>query len=101
MVSDGYAFLVEMLRSERDPNARKAMEDRLRETLLVRDLAELNDAEKRFEARTGRPARSLEERVESGTVNKIREHPLGGAYYLDPESSRVKSTVQPVTRMGM
>jgi hypothetical protein len=85
-------FLESALNSTTDPNARGALESRLRELLVVRDLQLLELALDAFSSRTSKKSASLQELVTSGILSSIPIEPFGGEYRINPETGRVESS---------
>jgi len=75
-------FLTDSVRRTADPNARAALEERLRQARLTRDLYYLNRAVAEFAARLGRPPSSFDELIATGLLRQLPAEPFGGAYQL-------------------
>jgi tetratricopeptide (TPR) repeat protein len=84
----GMTFLDAMIAQTRDRGVRQTFLMR-REALLA--VTQIETGLELFQARSGRPARSLNELVRSGSLKQVPSDPYGGEFYLD-EMGRVRST---------
>ena len=85
-------FLRQMIEQAKDANARKALEERLRETIHEVNIRTLQRAITLFKSHLQRPPKKLEELIQSGIVSKIDPDPFGGRYYIDETSGELAST---------
>lgn len=75
-----------------DENVKRLLEQRLREAIVERDLALLEEAIGRFQAQhSQRPAR-LEQLVQEGLLRELPQEPFGGQYQYSALSGEVKSS---------
>ena len=85
-------FLTEMLRDEKDPSERAALESRLREAYYERDFQTLERARDLFKSKTGNYPKSLQELVEQGILHSEFKDPFGGSYVIDSNTGKITST---------
>jgi len=83
-------FLQHLYEQVRDPRLREALELKIKEVLVERDIRALQDGAQRYRARYGKAPRTLKELVARGIVASLPEEPFGGRYVLDPSSGSVK-----------
>jgi len=83
-------FLQHLYEQVRDPRLREALELKIKEVLVERDIRALQDGAQRYRARYGKAPRTLKELVARGIVASLPEEPFGGRYELDPSSGSVK-----------
>ena len=86
------SFISELIERNSDPHQRSALEERLKELYLERDLALLEKATKIFTERYGRVPSQLQELVEQGIVNKIPIEPFGADYVINQKDGSIVSS---------
>jgi len=87
-------FLKGALLTVRDPIARSALEERLKEAYLEIDLKRLGQAVQLFKNKTDRNPTEINELLSSGIVKSLPKDPFGGTYFLDPDTGEIKTTSQ-------
>jgi hypothetical protein len=75
-----------------DENVRLLLEQRLKETIVERDLQILEQAIGRYQAEYARRPSRLEELVHSGLLPSLPLEPFGGRYLYDAVSGKVRSS---------
>lgn len=75
-----------------DPDERRALDRRIRELAVARDLAALAQAVTEFHSRVGRFPNALDELVRVGVLSSIPDEALGGSWEYDPAKGTVRST---------
>jgi tetratricopeptide (TPR) repeat protein len=88
------AFLEQSLAEARDPETRKAVEAQLKQALLERDAARVDDAVRIWRDRYVVGPLSLEQLVGENLLPEVPADPHGGELYVD-EEGRVRSTANP------
>lgn len=83
-------FLQRLHAQMADPRLREALELKIKEATVERDVRELDEGVRRYRARYGKAPRALGELVARGIVAGLPEEPFGGRYELDPSSGSVK-----------
>lgn len=86
------SFLRNMLETVRDPSARQALEDKLKQAYLELSLGKLREAVQIYAAQNKRPPSDIQDLVSGGIIQSLPPDPFGGAYYLDPDTLEVKTT---------
>lgn len=82
----------EILRNTRDDEVREAMERRINEIAVERQLKALADAVRRFREIRGRFPASLPQLVQDGIVERIPEEAMGGEFLYDAHRGEVRSS---------
>ena len=85
-------FLKGTLSTTKDPDARKALEEKLKEAYLQIDLNLLTQALEIFRKSFGREPGELSELIAARIVLRLPLDPFGGQYYLDATTGRVRTT---------
>jgi hypothetical protein len=88
------AFLEESLVKAGDPETRASIEKQLRQALLERDAARLDEAVREWRNRYLIGPVSLQQLVGEGLIPRIPADPYGGDLYVD-EEGRVRSSANP------
>jgi hypothetical protein len=86
------AFLDQMRRRTPDPSVRAAIEERMAEVVVDRDLRTIEQAVTRFRAARGRLPETVGELVRRGLLPRVPVEPFGGSYRIDPATGTVTST---------
>jgi hypothetical protein len=86
------AFLSELERTA-DEGVRAAIQDRIGQLSLARDIDALEAAVRTFRSRFNRQPGTLAELVAAGIVPAIPPEPFGGVYVLDRTTGHVRSSV--------
>jgi hypothetical protein len=85
-------LLAKIYEETSDDNVKRLLEQRLREAIVERDLAMLEEAIGGFHARySQRPAR-LEQLVQEGLLRKLPQEPFGGHYQYNADTGEVRSS---------
>ena len=84
-------YLEQILSEARDPETRAAVEAQLKQALLERDAARLDDAAGKWRARYVIGPLAIGQLVSEGLVDRVPPDPFGGELYVDDEG-RVRST---------
>lgn len=85
-------LLTKVYEETSDDNVKRLLEQRLREAIVERDIAMLEDAIGRFFAQhSQRPAR-LEQLVQEGLLRELPQEPFSGEYLYNANSGEVRST---------
>lgn len=88
-------FLAAMWHQTEDAHSKEALETRMKEVRIERDLRILEEAVARYTEREGRRPRQLEELVQRGVLQAIPPEPFGGVYRLDPATGELASSTHP------
>lgn len=88
------AFLAQAREAAQDDETRKAIEAQMKQALLERDAALLDEAVARYEERHGMRPIGLFALLGDGLVERIPEDPFGGVYVIG-EDGRVRSSAHP------
>jgi len=88
------AFLQQSLAEARDPETRKAVEGQLRQAMLERDAARVDEAVEKWRNRYVIGPLFLQQLVDEELLPAIPPDPHGGELYVD-EEGRVRSTANP------
>ena len=88
-------WLIPLWRDAEDVHIKGALDARLKELTLTRDLQRLQAAVARYRKKYGSPPRQLQDLVRHGFLSSIPPEPFGGAYLLDPHTGIVASTTHP------
>lgn len=92
------AFLRELMIREKDPQRLRALEGRVRQVIVERDIRLLEGAVSDFRSRRGALPGGLADLVASGILSRIPEEPYGGNYLLSPDGT-VRSDRAPAARL--
>jgi hypothetical protein len=85
-------LLAKVYEETTDENVKRLLEQRLREAIVERDLAMLEEAIQRFQIQSSqRPAR-LEQLVQTGLLQALPQEPFGGHYQYDATTGEVRSS---------
>jgi hypothetical protein len=85
-------FLAHMYRLTKNEQVREELLSRMKDVTVERDLKVLNQEVQRFSEQYHRFPINLTELVAAGLLTELPTEPLGGRYYIDSMSHRVKST---------
>jgi hypothetical protein len=88
----GIDLLMEAYESTTDQNVRQALEVRLKETILERDLDMLERAIAQYRTMHQRLPRSMNELVGQGLLSALPTEPFGGHYVYDASTGKVWSS---------
>ncbi len=91
-------FLRELLIREKDPRRVRALEERVRQVVVERDIRLLEGAVSDFRLRRGENPGRLADLVTSGILSRLPEEPYGGNYLLSPDGT-VRSDRAPAARL--
>lgn len=87
-------YLEQILSEARDPETRTAVEAQLKQAILERDAARVDEAAERWRERYVVGPLVIGQLVSEGLVDRIPADPFGGELYVD-EEGRVRSTANP------
>ncbi|TKB92673.1 MAG: hypothetical protein E8D41_07750 [Nitrospira sp.] len=85
-------LLAKVYEETSDENVRKALEVRLKESLVERDIQILEQVISRYQAMYSRRPERLENVVEQGLLQELPKEPFGGHYLYEPETGAVRSS---------
>lgn len=88
-------FLQRLYEHTGDSRLREALEEKIKEVIVERDIRILQDSVQQHRARYGKLPRTLRELVARGIVSSLPEDPFGGRYELDRSSGGVKAIGRP------
>jgi tetratricopeptide (TPR) repeat protein len=88
----GIEFLEKAYSQISDPNVKKALEQRLKELAVERDLQLLEKAIQLFQVSEGRVPERLQDLVFKGYIGRLPIEPFGGSYLYDPKTQKVRSS---------
>jgi tetratricopeptide (TPR) repeat protein len=88
-------FLQRLYEHTGDPRLREALEQKIKEVIVERDIRALQEGVRQYRARYGRPPRTLRELVAKGIAARLPEEPFGGRYELELPSGTVKAVGRP------
>jgi tetratricopeptide (TPR) repeat protein len=88
-------FLQRLYEHMDDPRLREALQQKMKEVAVERDVRLLEDGVRRYMRQYGRAPRSLDDLVERGIVSVLPEEPFGGRYEWDRSSGTVRATGRP------
>nr|MBI3612341.1 hypothetical protein [Nitrospirota bacterium] len=88
-------FLDAVWRQTQDQTVRDALELRMKEVAIERDIRILEQAVARYGQRHGRVPQTLAELVKQGILPAIPQEPFGGVYRLDTDNGTVSSSTHP------
>ena len=78
-------FLDVMMRQETNPDRREALQKRIREVTVERDIQGLERAMEEYRRRTGRLPDGFADLAEAGLIQAIPREPNGGRYLMAPD----------------
>ncbi len=87
-------FLVRFRRQVSDQRVREALDVRIKELVIERDVRVIDEAVGRYKSQEGRMPRALEELVERRFLESIPNEPFGGRYLLSPSGGAVSSELK-------
>ncbi|MGH9426669.1 MAG: hypothetical protein ACRD2L_10275, partial [Terriglobia bacterium] len=85
-------FLAQMYEQAKDENVKQALEQRLKEVIVERDLQLLEEAISRYRKRHMRPPDRLEDLVGPGLLRELPRDPFGGIYMYNSQTQAVRSS---------
>ena len=85
-------FLKGALMTMRDPGARSALEERLKEAYLEVDIKRLTQAVEIYRKQYNHPPDDINELVATGIVSTLPPDPFGGSYYIDVNTGGIRTT---------
>ena len=94
----GISFLQTMIRQAGEPSAKQALEQRLTDLMLERDVKLLDEAMTRYHARFGQVPHRLAALVDAGILKAMPQAPPGSEFVMDRNTGRVTVSTRP-TRM--
>jgi hypothetical protein len=92
-------FLQRLHANMADPRLREALEQKIKEVIVERDIRELQDSVRRYKARYGKLPRTLKELEAKGLASHLPDEPFGGSYVLEASGS-VRAVGRP-ERLGI
>ena len=92
-------FLQRLYGQMTDPRLREALEQKIKEVLVERDIRVLQDGVRRYKARYGKLPRTLKELETTGVIVRLPDEPFGGTYAVGISGS-VKAVGRP-ERLGI
>ena len=93
-------WLVPLWRDAEDVHIKGALDARIKDLTMTRDLQRFEAAVARYRKIHGTTPRRLEDLVRDGVLSSIPPEPFGGTYHLDPLTGAVASSTRP-KRIGM
>jgi hypothetical protein len=88
------AFLDQARAAAQDDETRRAIDEQMKQAILERDAAVLDDGVARYKERHGVQPLILPVLIAEGLADSIPEDPFGGVYVIGPDG-RVRSTAHP------
>jgi hypothetical protein len=88
-------WLLPLWRDAEDVHIKDALDTRIKELTITRDLQRLEGAVARYREKYGAPPRQLHDLVRDGFLSSIPPEPFGGTYILDPHTGDVASSARP------
>ena len=85
-------LLAKIYEDTSDDNVKRLLEQRLREAIVERDLAMLEEAIGRFQTRYSQRPSRLDQLVQGGILRELPQEPFGGHYYYNAETGEVRSS---------
>ncbi|MBL7661953.1 hypothetical protein JNK13_04280 [bacterium] len=79
-------FLENILKTAQDQTSKKALEERLNQAKLARDLSALDKAKNIYQNQTGKSLQSIQELIRAGVITRLPLDPFGGKYSYDPQT---------------
>lgn len=89
---DAIDFLLQVYAQATDENVKRALERRLKEVVVERDLLLFEEAIGRYRDRYQRPPARLEDLIQPGLLRELPKEPFGGRYLYDPLAQSVRSS---------
>jgi hypothetical protein len=93
-------WLLPLWRDAEDAQIKSALDTRIKELTIARDLQRFGEAVARYRAKYGTPPRHLADLIRHGFLASVPTEPFGGKYLLDPRTGVVASSTH-LQRMGM
>lgn len=90
-VTAAISFLKDLIANTQDENARKALEEKLKEAYISRDIRILRGMIAQYENDYGRKATSLKQLVEAKMLKAMPLDPFGAPYFIDQQSGAIKT----------
>ena len=87
-------FLQRVYENTQDENVKRALEERMKDVLVERDVTFLNKALKIYRERYGKYPVDINLLVSKGIIKELPKEPFGGHYYIDSRTHEVKSSVK-------
>jgi tetratricopeptide (TPR) repeat protein len=84
-------FLQRLYEQTNDPRLRGALEQKMKEVIMERDIRALQEGVRQYKARHKKNPRTLADLLARGIVPRLPEEPFGGRYELDPSSGTVRA----------
>ena len=94
----GVSFLQAMIRQAGEPYVKEALQRRLTDLMLERDVKLLDEAVSRYHARFGRFPHRLDALVDAGILTAMPRASIGSEFVMDHKTGRVGVSTRP-TRM--
>lgn len=85
-------FLAKVYEETTDENVRLLLENRLKESIVERDLQILEEAISRYQDKYSRRPDRLQDLVGPGLLNALPKEPFGGRYLYEPATGSVRSS---------
>lgn len=85
-------FLAKVYEETTDENVRQLLENRLKESIVERDLQILEEAISRYQDKYSRRPDRLQDLVGPGLLNALPKEPFGGRYLYEPATGSVRSS---------
>lgn len=86
------AFLQNLLRREKDKNARKALEEKLKLAIITRDLETLEGIAQKYQAQFGKRPKNMKELVAAKLLPGLPLDPFGDRYRINPETGKMDTS---------
>ncbi|WP_447602977.1 tetratricopeptide repeat protein [Nitrospira sp. Nam80] len=93
-------FVVPLWREARDVHTKEALDTRIRELMIERDIRALEQAMTRYRIAEGAVPQNLSALVENAFLQAIPQEPFGGEYRLDQQTGTITSSTHP-HRLGL
>jgi len=88
------SFLKELIHQSKDPNAKKALSEKLKKAYVSRDLLAIQKQIDIFEDSEDRKPTKLEELVNANLLKYIPKDPFGDTYYIDEKGKPLSVTAK-------
>lgn len=88
-------FLQRLYEQVGDPRLREALEQKMKEVTVERDIRLLEEGVRRYRIRYGKLPPTLKDLLARGVVPFLPDEPFGGQYELDRSSGTVRATGRP------
>ena len=85
-------FLAKVYEETTDENVRQLLENRLKESIVERDLQILEEAISRYQDKYSRRPNHLQDLVGLGLLSALPHEPFGGRYLYEPATGTVRSS---------